>query len=178
MTETVRQKAAEALSEIENLNAIVLPEPGAEVTPLAEAAPPVADDIRTRMAQIDLGDTASIIYFGSQAQGELQTISQSMLADVKNKDVGPAGDSLRQIVTTIRGFSVSELDVRRERSWWEKLMGRTAPFAKFLSRFEAVQGQIDRITDDLLSHEHKLLKARQRVREDSTGTLLLIDPLV
>ncbi|MCV2877703.1 toxic anion resistance protein [Sedimentimonas flavescens] len=158
MTETVRQKAAEALSEIENLNAIVLPEPGAEVTPLAEAAPPVADDIRTRMAQIDLGDTASIIYFGSQAQGELQTISQSMLADVKNKDVGPAGDSLRQIVTTIRGFSVSELDVRRERSWWEKLMGRTAPFAKFLSRFEAVQGQIDRITDDLLSHEHKLLK--------------------
>ncbi|MCT2539133.1 toxic anion resistance protein [Sedimentimonas flavescens] len=158
MTETVRQKAAEALSEIENLNAIVLPEPGAEVTPLAEAAPPVADDIRARMAQIDLGDTASIIYFGSQAQGELQTISQSMLADVKNKDVGPAGDSLRQIVTTIRGFSVSELDVRRERSWWEKLMGRTAPFAKFLSRFEAVQGQIDRITDDLLSHEHKLLK--------------------
>ncbi|MBW0156639.1 toxic anion resistance protein [Sedimentimonas flavescens] len=158
MTETVRQKAAEALSEIENLNAVVLPEPGAEVTPLAEAAPPVADDIRARMAQIDLGDTASIIYFGSQAQGELQTISQSMLADVKNKDVGPAGDSLRQIVTTIRGFSVSELDVRRERSWWEKLMGRAAPFAKFLSRFEAVQGQIDRITDDLLSHEHKLLK--------------------
>ncbi|WBL32404.1 toxic anion resistance protein [Sinirhodobacter sp. HNIBRBA609] len=158
MTETVRQKAAEALSEIENLNAVVLPEPGAEVTPLAEAVPPVADDIRGRMAQIDLGDTASIIYFGSQAQGELQTISQSMLADVKNKDVGPAGDSLRQIVTTIRGFSVSELDVRRERSWWEKLMGRTAPFAKFLSRFEAVQGQIDRITDDLLSHEHKLLK--------------------
>jgi hypothetical protein len=37
-----------------------------------------------------------------------------MLQDVKNKDVGPAGDSLRKIVTTIRGFSVDELDVRRE----------------------------------------------------------------
>ena len=81
-----------------------------------------------------------------------------MLTDVRNKDVGPAGDSLRDIVSTIRGFSVSELDVRRERSWWERLLGRAAPFAQFTARFEKVQGQIDRVTDDLLQHEHKLLK--------------------
>jgi uncharacterized protein YaaN involved in tellurite resistance len=72
--------------------------------------------------------------------------------------VGPAGDSLRDIVSTIRGFSVSELDVRRKRSWWERLIGRAAPFAKFTAQFEEVQGQIDRITDDLLKHEHTLLK--------------------
>ena len=77
---------------------------------------------------------------------------------MRNKDVGPAGDSLRNIVTTIRGFSVSELDVRRERTFWEKLLGRAAPFAKFTAQFEDVQGQIDRITDDLLGHEHTLLK--------------------
>ena len=77
---------------------------------------------------------------------------------MKNKDVGPAGDSLRNIVTTIRGFSISELDVRRERSWWEKLLGRTAPFAKFVARFEQVQDQIDKVTTDLLGHEHTLLK--------------------
>jgi uncharacterized protein YaaN involved in tellurite resistance len=53
---------------------------------------------------------------------------------------------------------VSERDVRRERSWWEKLLGRAAPFAKFTARFEQVQGQIDKITDDLLAHEHTLLK--------------------
>jgi len=81
-----------------------------------------------------------------------------MLQGVRNKDVGPAGDSLRGIVTTIRGFSVSELDVRRERSWWEKLLGRAAPFAKFTARFETVQAQIDKVTDDLLRHEHVLLK--------------------
>jgi uncharacterized protein YaaN involved in tellurite resistance len=72
--------------------------------------------------------------------------------------VGPAGDSLRGIVTTIRGFSVSELDVRRNRSWWEKLLGRAAPFAKFTARFETVQSQIDKITEDLLDHETTLLK--------------------
>ncbi|MEL6597640.1 MAG: toxic anion resistance protein, partial [Pseudomonadota bacterium] len=56
------------------------------------------------------------------------------------------------------GFSISELDVRRERSWWEKLLGRAAPMAKFVAKFEDVQDQIDKITDNLLKHEHTLLK--------------------
>jgi uncharacterized protein YaaN involved in tellurite resistance len=62
------------------------------------------------------------------------------------------------MVTTIRGFSVSELDVRRKRSWWERISGRAAPFANFLAQFEDIQGQIDKITDELLEHEHILLK--------------------
>ena len=53
---------------------------------------------------------------------------------------------------------MSELDVRKKRTWWEKLLGRAAPFAKFTARFEEVQGQIDKVTDDLLKHEHTLLK--------------------
>jgi uncharacterized protein YaaN involved in tellurite resistance len=48
--------------------------------------------------------------------------------------------------------------VRRERTWWEKLLGRAAPFAKFTAKFETIQSQIDKITDDLLRHEHVLLK--------------------
>ncbi|NCU20577.1 toxic anion resistance protein, partial [Candidatus Falkowbacteria bacterium] len=158
MTETVREQAARALAEVEAVTAVVLPEPGREVVALAAAPAPLAAEIRSRIAELDMTDTGSIVGFGSRAQGELQTISQAMLADVKNKDAGPAGDSLRKIVTTIRGFSVSELDVRRERTWWDRLLGRAAPFANFIAKFENVQGQIDVITDDLLGHEHKLLK--------------------
>ncbi len=158
MSEATRQEAAKALAAVEEVTAVILPEPGQEVVPLAAAPAPVAEAIRKRMAELDMSDTGSIVNFGSAAQAELQQISQAMLQDVRNKDVGPAGDSLRDIVTTIRGFSVSELDVRRKLSWWERLFGRTAPFAKFLARFEQVQGQIDRITDNLLGHEHKLLK--------------------
>lgn len=158
MTETVREKAAATLAEVEAATAVVLAEPGTAIIPLAEAPAPVAEEIRRRIAEIDMTDTGSIVNFGSRAQAELQVISQAMLADVKNKDAGPAGDSLRKIVTTIRGFSVSELDVRRSRSWWEKLIGRAAPFANFVARFENVQAQLDKVTDDLLEHEHKLLK--------------------
>jgi uncharacterized protein YaaN involved in tellurite resistance len=160
MSETIRAKAQDALALVEEVNAVILPEPkdAGAIVPLAQADPAVSEEIRSRMAEIDMADTQSIVSFGSNAQAELQEISQAMLADVRNKDVGPAGDSLRGIVSTIRGFSVSELDVRRERSWWEKLLGRAAPFAKFTAQFEKVQGQIDKITDDLLKHEHTLLK--------------------
>ncbi|MCE8441094.1 toxic anion resistance protein [Rhodovulum sulfidophilum] len=157
-SDSSRHMAAQDIAEVEKVTATALPEPAQDLVALDRADPPVADAIRARIAELDMSDSNSIIGFGSAAQSELQTISQAMLADVRNKDVGPAGDSLREIVTTIRGFSVSELDVRREASWWEKLMGRTAPFAKFVARFEMVQGQIDSITDRLLTHEHRLLK--------------------
>ena len=158
MSDEVRQKAEESVRMVEDVTQATLPEPRRDIVPLAQAEPAQAEAIRQRMAEIDLTDTNSIVTFGSAAQGELQQISQAMLQDVRNKDVGPAGDSLRSIVTTIRGFSISELDVRRERSFWEKLMGRAAPFAKFTAKYEEVQGQIDRITDDLLKHEHALMK--------------------
>ncbi|MET4101986.1 uncharacterized protein YaaN involved in tellurite resistance [Roseovarius sp. MBR-78] len=160
MSETTRQQAEAALADIEIVSRATLPEPSDAntIVPLDKADAPQSAEITRRMAEIDMGDTQSIVSFGSAAQAELQEISQAMLQGVRNKDVGPAGDSLRGIVTTIRGFSVSELDVRRERSWWEKLLGRAAPFAKFTARFEEVQGQIDRITENLLGHEHTLLK--------------------
>ncbi len=158
MSEIAREKAKETLAEIEKVAAIVLPEPSTEIVPLEKADKPVAAEILKRMDELDMSDTGSIVRFGSGAQAELQEISQAMLQDVRNKDVGPAGDSLRDIVTTIRGFSVSELDVRRKRSWWERLLGRSAPFANFLARYESVQSQIDKVTDNLLKHEHKLLK--------------------
>ncbi|MBL4767044.1 MAG: toxic anion resistance protein, partial [Rhodobacteraceae bacterium] len=158
MSDTVKQKAQATTAAVEEVSAVVLPEPGTEIVPLKEADEPVSAEIRKRMDEIDMSSTGSIVSFGSGAQAELQVISQAMLADVRNKQVGPAGDSLRAIVTTIRGFSVSELDVRRKQSWWEKLLGKAAPFAQFTARFETVQDQIDKVTDDLLGHEHTLLK--------------------
>ncbi|MES2814787.1 MAG: toxic anion resistance protein [Pseudomonadota bacterium] len=158
MSTTVQADAQAFLTEVEKVTAVILPEPMTEVVPLEAAPSDKAEAIRKRMSEVDLSNTQSIIAFGSSAQAELQVISQAMLQDVKNKDVGPAGDSLRKIVTTIRGFAVDELDLRRDASWWEKLLGRAAPFAEFVAQYEDVQGQIDKITSELLTHEHTLLK--------------------
>lgn len=158
MAEDVRAEAEATLKEVEAVTATLLPEPRGEVAAADMADPAVQAEIEKRKAEIDLTSTQSIIRFGSGAQAELQAISQEMLSGVRNKDVGPAGDSLREMVTSLRGFTVDELDPNRKRSWWERLTGGAEPMAGFMARYEEVQGQIDKITGELLQHEHTLLK--------------------
>lgn len=157
MSDDVRAKAEASLTEVQAVTAALLPEPRADAAKIA-ADPAARGEIERRKAEIDLSSSQSIIRFGSAAQAELQAISQDMLAGVRNKDIGPAGDSLREIVSSIRGFSVDELDPNRKRSIWERLTGSAKPVAEFMARYEEVQGQIDRITGELLGHEHALLK--------------------
>ncbi|MEL6196328.1 MAG: toxic anion resistance protein [Pseudomonadota bacterium] len=129
-----------------------------EVVPIDMAEPDERAEIERRMAEIDLSNTTSIVQFGSSAQEKLTEISDTMLEGVRNKDTGPAGDSLRDMVTTIRGFNVDELDPGKKQSWWDKLLGRASPIANFVAEYEDVRGQIDKITDELLRHEGILLK--------------------
>lgn len=158
MAQSTREQAENLTREINDLVETPLLDPQVSGVILDQASPEQANAIRDRMREIDMSQTSTIIGFGSRAQLDLQQISQAMLADVKNKDLGPAGDGLREMVTTLRGFSVSELDMRRKPSWWERLTGKVAPIVRFQERFATVQGQIDRITDQLLNHETKLLK--------------------
>ncbi len=179
MESEIYKKAKEAEAMVKEVVDFQLPVPAAaeEVVALSSADAPTSEEIEKRIGEIDMSDTNSIVSFGSSAQVELQEISQAMLADVKNKDVGPAGDSLRDIVSTIRGFSVSELDVRRKRSWWEWLLGKAAPAHNFLARYEEVQGQIDKVTANLEHHEHKLLKDIKSLDQLYDKTLNFYDEL-
>ncbi|WP_111431518.1 toxic anion resistance protein [Rhodobacteraceae bacterium DSL-40] len=177
MAEDTRAKAAAALQEVEAVSAHLLPEPKGEIVPAAIGDPALQAEIDRIKAEIDLSSSQSIIRFGSGAQAELQTISQDMLSGVRNKDVGPAGSSLREMVTSLRGFSVAELDPDRKQSWWERLMGKTKPMAEFMARYETVQGQIDKITEELLVHEHTLLKDVKSLDKLYEKTLEFYDEL-
>jgi uncharacterized protein YaaN involved in tellurite resistance len=177
MTETVAAAATTALAEVEKVTAAIMPEMSTAIVPLESATVPQAAEITKRMAEIDMTNTQSIISFGAGAQAELQQISQEMLAGVKNKDVGPAGQALADIVTTIRGFSGTELDANRERSWWERLTGAATPLVQFMERYEHVQTQIDKITENLLTHETVLLKDIKALDMLYAKTLAFYDQL-
>ncbi|MFT3975300.1 MAG: toxic anion resistance protein [Amaricoccus sp.] len=177
MAEDVRAEAEATLKDVESVTATLLPEPKGEVQPADVADPATRAEIERRKAEIDVTNTQSIIRFGSAAQVELQAISQEMLSGVRNKDVGPAGTSLREMVTSLRGFTVDELDPNRKRSWWERITGGGEPIAGFMARYEQVQGQIDRITGELLQHEHTLLKDVKSLDKLYEKTLAFYDEL-
>jgi len=131
-----------------------LPELKYDMVEYASAAPEERGKIEELMNTINLGDTNSIIYFGSKAQEQLTTVSDSMLEGVKNKDLGAAGDSLSDMVATLRGFDADGL---QKPGFFARLFGRAKPVVKFLQRYEDVRKQIDRISNELDNHKTKLL---------------------
>ena len=155
---TTREEEAVKLEEEANRTLTTLPEPEAEIVAYENAPVEVRQEIERRMGEIDLRNSQTIIKFGSGAQQKLTAISDQMLEGVRNQDMGPAGEALRNMMGAIRGFDASELDPDMKRSWWQKLLGRSGPIGDFISKYEDVRGQIDMITDELLGHETRLLK--------------------
>jgi len=128
-----------------------------DLVPYGEADSDKRGRIELCIAELEMDDANSIIFFGSKAQKQLTTISDHMLEGVRNKDTGPAGASLNSMVTILRGFDVDGLDPRLEPSWIQKIFGWGKPVAKFLQRYEEVRDQIDRIGDELEHHKTTLM---------------------
>lgn len=136
----------------------VVPGVNQELVPYEQYNPEDKEKVDALMAEIDLRDSNSIIFFGTKAQQNLTTISDQMLDGVKNKETGRAGEALSEMVAEIRGFDVKGLDPNQKQGFFARLFGRAKPLVKFLQRYEEVSKQIDKIGDDLESHKTTLLK--------------------
>lgn len=134
-----------------------LPDIKNELVPYQEAEGPEKGKIEDLMSELDMGDSNSIIFFGTKAQEQLTTISDKMLEGVRNKDVGSAGNALNEMVAVLRGFEVDDLDPNRKQGFFARVFGKTKPVVKFLQQYEEVRKQIDAITIDLERHKTKLL---------------------
>ncbi len=152
--DTAEQELAES---VESLKGMLAPELKNEMVTLETANANDRAKIENLMSDIELGDSNSILFYGSKAQERLTTISDNMLEGVRNKDVGPAGKSLNDMVTVLRGFDVAGLDPNRKPGFFARLFGRTRPVVQFIQEYEGVRRQIDSITDNLEDHKTKLL---------------------
>lgn len=110
------------------------------------------------LAEMDIDDRNNILFFGTQAQEEVTAVADEMLEGVRNKDTGAAGQTLNEMVSTLRGFSAQELDAGRKPGMMSRLLGRARPLAKVLQRYEQVRSQIDAISNRLDAHTSTLMK--------------------
>ncbi len=107
--------------------------------------------------EINIHDATSVIFFGANAQENINRVSESMLEGVKNKDIGSAGDSLNGLVAAIKGFDVDALDPNSKQGFLSKMFGFASPVIKFIGKYEDVRGQINAITDELEQQKTQLL---------------------
>ena len=90
------------------------------------------------IARIDIRDSHSIIAFGAEAQRELTSVSEQILDGVRNKDTGPAGAALGEMMLKVRDLDVGGLKNGGEPGWFERVvLRRISPLAKFLQRCPA-----------------------------------------
>ncbi len=158
MSETNVQTTDESLKEeVEKLDAMLAPDLKYEMITIETAGNEDRARIGELMSEINLSDSNSILFYGSKAQERLTTISDNMLEGVRNKDVGPAGQDLNNMVTVLRGFDVTGMDPNKKPGFFARLFGRARPVVQFIQEYESVRRQIDTITDNLEDHKTKLL---------------------
>ena len=125
---------------------------------LPEVMPHEQTKLEKALSELDLNDRTSIIYFGASVQEELDEISNRMIDGVKNKDTGAVGAVLNEMVASIKGFDIDELNPNKELPWYKKLFGGTKPLVKFMQGYEEVRDQIDEIANNLEEHKSKLMR--------------------
>jgi uncharacterized protein YaaN involved in tellurite resistance len=129
-----------------------------EVVAYDTAPPEIRAEVERLMAEIDLDDSTSILFFGTPAQDAVTEVADEMLEGVRNKDTGPAGQALGEMVATLRGLPIEDLDPHNRPGLVARLFGRARPVAKVLQQYEQVRRQVDAITNRLDAYMSVLLR--------------------
>jgi uncharacterized protein YaaN involved in tellurite resistance len=117
----------------------------------------VAERVAAALEELDLNDSQSIIFFGTKAQQQLTQISDTMLENVRTKDIGPAGDALNRMVRKLRELDFASIDPRDRPGFLARLFGVKNQVMRYVDQYQEVREQIDRITGELETHKTKLL---------------------
>ncbi len=124
---------------------------------LPAVMPEEQSKLEKALSELDFSDRSSIIYFGASVQEELDDISNRMIDGVKNKDTGAVGAVLNEMVASIKGFDIDELNPNKKLPWYKSLFGGTKPLVKFMQGYEEVRDQIDEIANNLEGHKSQLM---------------------
>jgi uncharacterized protein YaaN involved in tellurite resistance len=134
------------------------PLPAAEVVAYAAAPAQRRAEIEQAIAEIEIDDSKSILFFGTSAQDAVTAVAEEMLDGVRNKDTGAAGQALNEMVTTLRGLPVSDLDPSKKRGVLARMFRSARPIVRMLQQYEQVQKQVDLISNRLDAHTSTLMK--------------------
>ncbi len=138
----------------------------AAADPAAAAAPPAKLDLSptdlVKVAEIkqtvDVRDPQMVIQYGLPAQSKLATFADSLLADIRTKDTGEAGQALAELLMKVKELDVDGLAAGSPGSRIP-LVGRFLDsFKKFNNRYKKLSTNVERLLDGLERARMGLLK--------------------
>ncbi|MDR0719548.1 MAG: toxic anion resistance protein [Treponema sp.] len=107
---------------------------------------------------IDVTDSQQIEQYAVGIQSKIAGFSDGVLANVRNKDTGYAGIMMIDLLGTIKGARIDELSPSALINKIPLVGKMFNSFKNFISRYEKIEVQIDRISADLEKARMDLLK--------------------
>lgn len=106
--------------------------------------------------KIDINDQNVVMQYGAQAQNKIAKFSDNILANVKTKDLGPAGKSLSDLVVEIKRYDAAGVEKKSGLLKWGQSTKRS--FDKMMAGYDKAADNIDNITANLENHKRGLMK--------------------
>jgi len=133
-------------------------QPAAALPARLDFAPAELAKVEEIKKAVDVRDTQMVIQYGLPAQSKLATFADSLLADIRTKDTGEAGEALAELLTKVKELDVDGLAAGSPGSRIP-LVGRFLDsFKKFNNRYKKVSTNVERLLDGLERARMGLLK--------------------
>jgi uncharacterized protein YaaN involved in tellurite resistance len=128
----------------------------AAVAVVDPAALPAADLATARQyaAAISADDSQSVIQYGISAQKSISGFADTMLSQVRSKDAKGVGESLTNLLMSIKDANVGSLSSDRK----GLLSNLFNSVERFFAKYEKIGGQIDRIVNQLSDSKQTLMR--------------------
>ncbi|MDR2185071.1 MAG: toxic anion resistance protein [Treponema sp.] len=132
--------------------------PGKADTDELAVAENIAPQAKELAKTIDITDAQQIEQYAVGIQSKIAGFSDGVLANVRNKDTGYVGTMMTNLLGTIKGARIDELSPSTLINKIPIVGKVFNSFKNFISRYEKIEVQIDRITSDLEKARMDLLK--------------------
>lgn len=120
-----------------------------------ELTPELRQQVDKIKDNINLLDTTALLTYGTGAQRNLTAFSDNILQKVRGKDAGYVGETLSNLMVTVKSLEVDKLG---SNNGFLAKLGLGNSLKKFMARFETVELQIDKIEAELDKAQTMLLK--------------------
>ena len=108
--------------------------------------------------KLDINDSAQILQYGVAAQEKISKFSDSILEDVKTKNVGDVGDLLANLVSEIKSFD-NDISGMGKKNFIQRLFSNVKKeFDFILAKYNKIEKNIDTIEGKLDKDKLQMLK--------------------
>lgn len=107
-------------------------------------------------AQLEDGKTNTVLNYGKEVQEQMSSFTDTVLVNVRNKDTGEVGDSLRSLVANLNEANPEKL--KGQRGGILRFFGKIkASVFEMTAKYQEVSVQIEKVSQNLAAQETKLL---------------------